>query len=63
MNWEERLDPLIDRVTLDSLCSDKPIIPVKIVESELKRSIDEEFGDDKAGLMDLTKEELQGRVA
>lgn len=62
-SWEDRLDPLIDRVTLEALCRDKPIIPLKIVEGELKRSINEEFRDDKQGLYDLTKEELQQRVA
>ena len=48
--FDEKLTPLIDRITLEGLKDDQPIIPLNIIEGELKRSLAEEFGDDDKAL-------------
>jgi hypothetical protein len=60
--FDDKLTPLIDRITLESLKDDKPIIPLNIIEGELKRSLAEEFGDDDKALKEVTIEQLRERV-
>jgi hypothetical protein len=59
--FEDKLTPLIDRITLESLRDDQPTVPLDMVVGELKLSLATEFGEDKE-LKDLTVDELRERV-